>query len=291
MIVYSAYVAEVYRAGIESAHPSQRMAARHPRFSGYFQMMRFVVLPQAIRRVIPPLLNDFIGLQKDTAHHRRRWESRRPCEQARPYSTTFGTFTAYMAGRRCSFVYITIPLARYTDGLIAEPREAGARAGISTSGPAFVDVDHVTKRFEENTVLREVSLQVAEHEVVCLIGASGSGKSTLLRCINLLETVEAGTIVVDDQTITEGKVDVNALRRKIGIVFQSFNLFPHLTVLQNVTLARRRIRAAKKQANDRATSCSNASGCATRRKPSPTGSPAASSSASRSCARWRWIPS
>jgi len=123
---------------------------------------------------------------------------------------------------------------------------------MSTSGPAFVDVDHVTKRFEENTVLREVSLQVAEHEVVCLIGASGSGKSTLLRCINLLEKVEAGTIVVDDQTITEGKVDVNALRRKIGIVFQSFNLFPHLTVLQNVTLAPRRIKGlSKKQANDR----------------------------------------
>ena len=87
---------------------------------------------------------------------------------------------------------------------------------------------------------------------MCLIGASGSGKSTLLRCINLLEKVEAGTIVVDDQTITEGKVDVNALRRKIGIVFQSFNLFPHLTVLQNVTLAPRRITGlSKKQANDR----------------------------------------
>ena len=123
---------------------------------------------------------------------------------------------------------------------------------MSTPGPAFVDVDHVTKRFDENTVLNEVSLKVQEHEVVCLIGASGSGKSTLLRCINLLEKVEAGTIVVDNQTVTEGKVDVNALRRKIGIVFQSFNLFPHLTVLQNVTLAPRRIKGlSKKQANDR----------------------------------------
>jgi polar amino acid transport system ATP-binding protein len=121
------------------------------------------------------------------------------------------------------------------------------------STPAFVQVENVTKRFEENTVLDEVSLSVAEHEVVCLIGASGSGKSTLLRCLNRLEMVQAGTIVVDGQTITEGKVDVNALRRKIGIVFQSFNLFPHMTVLQNVTLAPRQIRKlSKRQANDRA---------------------------------------
>ena len=81
---------------------------------------------------------------------------------------------------------------------------------------------------------------MGEHEVVCLIGASGSGKSTLLRCINLLEQVDAGTIVVDEQTITGTKVDVNRLRQKIGIVFQSYNLFPHMTVLQNVTLAPRK---------------------------------------------------
>jgi polar amino acid transport system ATP-binding protein len=121
------------------------------------------------------------------------------------------------------------------------------------SEPAFVQVEDVTKRFDANTVLDEVSLSVAEHEVVCLIGASGSGKSTLLRCLNLLEHVQAGTIVVDGQTITEGKVDVNALRRKIGIVFQAYNLFPHMTVLQNVTLAPRQIRKlSKRQANDRA---------------------------------------
>jgi polar amino acid transport system ATP-binding protein len=121
------------------------------------------------------------------------------------------------------------------------------------SDSAFVQVENVTKRFDENTVLDEVSLNVAEHEVVCLIGASGSGKSTLLRCLNLLEKVQAGTIVVDGQTITDGKVDVNALRRKIGIVFQAYNLFPHMTVLQNVTLAPRQIRKlSKRAANDRA---------------------------------------
>ena len=121
------------------------------------------------------------------------------------------------------------------------------------SAPGFVEVDRVVKRFDENTVLDGVSLSVAEHEVVCLIGASGSGKSTLLRCLNLLEEVQAGTIVVDGETITEGRIDVNALRRKIGIVFQSFNLFPHLTVLQNVTLAPRQARKlSKREANARA---------------------------------------
>jgi polar amino acid transport system ATP-binding protein len=117
----------------------------------------------------------------------------------------------------------------------------------------FVAVEGVTKRFGELEVLKRVSLDVDEHSVVCLIGASGSGKSTLLRCINLLERVDEGTIVVDGQAITNGSVDVNALRRKIGIVFQAYNLFPHMTVLQNVTLAPRKVRSiSNKEARDRA---------------------------------------
>jgi polar amino acid transport system ATP-binding protein len=102
---------------------------------------------------------------------------------------------------------------------------------------SFVEARNVSKRFGDNTVLSGVDLDVGEHEVVCLIGASGSGKSTLLRCINLLEHVDEGTISVDGQTLTNGKVDVNVLRRKIGIVFQAYNLFPHMTVIQNVMLA------------------------------------------------------
>jgi polar amino acid transport system ATP-binding protein len=104
----------------------------------------------------------------------------------------------------------------------------------------FVSLQGVTKRFDDLEVLHGIDLDIAEHNVVCLIGASGSGKSTLLRCINLLEQVDAGTIVVDGETITGTKIDVNRLRQKIGIVFQSYNLFPHMTVLQNVTLAPRK---------------------------------------------------
>jgi polar amino acid transport system ATP-binding protein len=118
---------------------------------------------------------------------------------------------------------------------------------------SFVSVENVTKSFGDNTVLKNVDLQVELHNVVCLIGASGSGKSTLLRCINVLEQVDTGTIVVDGETVTNGHVDVNALRRKIGIVFQAYNLFPHMTVLQNVTLAPRKSRGfSKAQAEARA---------------------------------------
>ena len=95
----------------------------------------------------------------------------------------------------------------------------------------------VRKSFGDLLVLDGVDLAVNEHEVVCLIGASGSGKSTLLRCIDLLEPVDDGTIEVVGEEITRRGVDENATRRKIGIVFQSFNLFPHMTVLANVMLA------------------------------------------------------
>ena len=110
----------------------------------------------------------------------------------------------------------------------------------------FVTLEGVTKRFDELTVLQGIYLTVDLHQVVCLIGSSGSGKSTLLRCVNLLEVVDEGTIVVDGETITNNDADVNALRRKIGIVFQAFNLFPHMTVMQNITLAPRKARGLSK---------------------------------------------
>ena len=101
--------------------------------------------------------------------------------------------------------------------------------------------ERVHKSFGELEVLRGIDLAVAEHEVVCVIGASGSGKSTLLRCINLLEPIDAGRIVVAGEEITAEGVDVDRVRRHIGIVFQNFNLFPHMSVLDNVTLAPRRV--------------------------------------------------
>jgi polar amino acid transport system ATP-binding protein len=102
-------------------------------------------------------------------------------------------------------------------------------------------IEHLDKSFGDLRVLRDLDLVVREHEVVCLIGASGSGKSTLLRCINLLEDIDAGRIVVGGDEITAPKVDVDRVRRHIGIVFQSFNLFPHMRVVENISLAPRRV--------------------------------------------------
>jgi polar amino acid transport system ATP-binding protein len=100
-------------------------------------------------------------------------------------------------------------------------------------------VEGLHKSFGRIEVLRGVDLTVGEHEVVCLIGVSGSGKSTLLRCINMLERIDSGRILVDGRDITARGVNVNEIRRQIGIVFQAFNLFPHMNVLRNVTLAPR----------------------------------------------------
>jgi polar amino acid transport system ATP-binding protein len=100
-----------------------------------------------------------------------------------------------------------------------------------------VRIEGLHKSFGETEVLRGIDLIVEDHEVVCLIGASGSGKSTLLRCIDLLEPIDAGRIWIEGIETTDPNVDENAVRRRIGIVFQAFNLFPHMSVLRNVTLA------------------------------------------------------
>lgn len=101
----------------------------------------------------------------------------------------------------------------------------------------FLQIREVHQSYGHTKVLKGVSLDVNRHEVVCLIGASGSGKSTLLRCINALEPIDSGEILVDGDVVTGAGVDVNRLRRNVGMVFQSYNLFPHMTVLRNVTLA------------------------------------------------------
>jgi polar amino acid transport system ATP-binding protein len=99
-----------------------------------------------------------------------------------------------------------------------------------------LELDSVVKRFGDNEVLRGVSLTLHKHEVVCLIGASGSGKSALLRCANLLETIDGGTISLFGQSLLDERIDPDLVRRHIGMVFQSFNLFPHLSVLENILI-------------------------------------------------------
>jgi polar amino acid transport system ATP-binding protein len=143
-------------------------------------------------------------------------------------------------------------------GASGRPRGASGRprgASGRRLGAEVVHVEGLHKSFGQLEVLRGIDLVVREHEVVCLIGASGSGKSTLLRCINLLEPIQAGRVLLDGQVISARGVDVDRVRRRIGIVFQAYNLFPHMSVLRNVTLAPRRVlrlskEDAEAQAND-----------------------------------------
>ena len=131
-------------------------------------------------------------------------------------------------------------------------------------------LENVHKSFGEHEVLEGIDLAVEEHEVVCLIGASGSGKSTLLRCVNLLEPIDEGRILVDGREVTAPGVDVNAVWRRIGIVFQAFNLFPHMTVLANVTLGpRKALKLPRKEAEQEALELLDRFGLAGRRDDYP----------------------
>ncbi len=126
-------------------------------------------------------------------------------------------------------------------------RNGGARSGTVTSGEASggagtaIEVRGLRKSFGELEVLRGIDFRVARGEVVCVIGPSGSGKSTLLRCVNLLEEPTSGSVTVAGVEITDPEVDIDRVRRRIGMVFQSFNLFPHLSALGNLTIAQRRV--------------------------------------------------
>jgi polar amino acid transport system ATP-binding protein len=113
-------------------------------------------------------------------------------------------------------------------------------------GPALLEIEHLRKTYGEHVILRDLSLTVRPHQCVVLIGASGSGKSTLLRCVNLLETVDDGEIRLEGVDITDPRARADEIRTKVGIVFQSFNLFPHMSVLDNVTLASRVVHGVPK---------------------------------------------
>ena len=249
VLVYSAYVSEVYRAGIESVHPSQAAAARSLGLT-HAQALRFVVIPQAVRRVIPPLLNDFIGLQKDTALVGLLGVVEAFRQSQIEVAASFN-YTPYIA-TAIIFIALTIPHGPL-HRLARRARQAPPAGGESRVSTSALEIAAVRKSFGKLEVLRGIDLQLAEHEVVCLIGASGSGKSTLLRCVNLLEPIDSGRIAVRGEDVTAPGVDVNALRRGIGIVFQSFNLFPHMSVLGNITLGpRKALGLSKAEAEARA---------------------------------------
>ena len=159
---------------------------------------------------------------------------------------------------------------------------------MSTQDGDALRLEGVQKTFDKNEVLKGIDLTLAPHEVVCLIGASGSGKSTLLKCVNLTEPVTEGRIFVDGEEITDPDADVDRIRQHIGIVFQSFNLFPHMSVMRNVTLGpRKALGSSASRRRPRPRNCSSASASRTSATSIRTGSRAVSSSGPRSSARWQ----
>ena len=245
-LVYTAYVTEVFRAGIESVHQSQRMAARSLGLS--------YCAGDAVRRhpaggaTGDPAAAE--RLHRAAEGHRPRLRDRRRRGGVPGAGVLADLRELHLVPRRGRALH---PAHDPPRPLHRPPDPGAGAARARHGGMSFVEVQNVSKRFGDNVVLRNVDLTVEEHGVVCLIGASGSGKSTLLRCVNLLEKVEEGSISVDGQLVTNGSIDVNALRRKIGIVFQAYNLFPHMTVLENVTLAPRKARGiGQKEARLRA---------------------------------------
>jgi general L-amino acid transport system ATP-binding protein len=136
---------------------------------------------------------------------------------------------------------------------MTEPHDDPGRAGVfadatemSRSGSAMIELEHVDKFFGDFQALEDINLKVASQEVVVVIGPSGSGKSTMIRCINRLEEHDAGRIVVDGTELSNDIRNIQEIRRETGMVFQSFNLFPHLSVLDNITLAPRKVRKLPK---------------------------------------------
>ena len=117
--------------------------------------------------------------------------------------------------------------------------------------PVMISVKNLKKSFGDTVVLRDIDAEIHEGEVVVVVGSSGSGKSTFLRCLNLLEEPTAGCIIVDGQELTSGKIDLNHLRQMVGMVFQSFNLFPHMSVIDNIKLAPKKLRKLSDRAATR----------------------------------------
>ena len=111
----------------------------------------------------------------------------------------------------------------------------------------MIRVEHLYKRFGDHEVLKDINVHIKEKEVVCVIGPSGSGKSTFLRCLNLLEPITSGRVVVDGHDLTDPKTDINRVRTEMGMVFQQFNLFPHKRVIENITMAPMRVRKWSKE--------------------------------------------
>ncbi len=217
-LVAAAYMAETIRAGIEAVPRGQMEAARSLGMSSGIAMSS-IIIPQAFRIIIPPLTNELVLLIKDTS-----------------LLFVLGTTP------------VTKELTKFGRDLMSERFNATPLTVIALVYLAITLP--MTRLVAQLEVLRGIDLDVTLGDVLCVIGPSGSGKSTLLRCVNRLEEPTSGSVIVGGVEITDPDVDIDDVRRRIGMVFQQFNLFPHLTVLRNLTIAQERVlKRSKKEAN------------------------------------------
>jgi ectoine/hydroxyectoine ABC transporter permease protein EhuD len=251
---YAAYLSEVFRSGIEAVPGGQREAAWSLGLPGRETMTR-IVLPQAIRIVIPAAGNYFIALFKDSALVSVIALNELMRAGQLLAATTYKHFEIFTL---VAIIYLAISypaawLVQWTEATfkIGRPRRrrrrqhpvvaaaAPAESGAASDEPGreVVRIEGLGKWYGAYQALKDVDLSVALGERIVICGPSGSGKSTLIRCINRLERSGAGSIVVDGVTLDDTPGNVDTIRREVGMVFQSFNLFPHLTVLENCTLA------------------------------------------------------
>jgi len=293
-LIAAAYIAEIFRSGIEAVPGGQLEAARTMGMP-YLTAMALVVVPQGVRNVLPALTNQFIGAIKDSSlvYILGFTVSQREIYRiGQDGSQVTGNLSPLVAAG-LTYLLLTVPLTYFVNYLDrrlkhgprpavetiaptsllveaeapATPEFAGlatvpppgaepaapntvsvpARVGRAVVGdlasrPVALRMNGIHKSFGSHEVLRGIDLEVHTGEVVCVIGPSGSGKSTLLRVANRLEEPNRGEVEIYGEEITAPKADVNRIRSNIGMVFQSFNLFPHMSVLKNVTIGLRRVK-------------------------------------------------
>ena len=230
-----AYVSEIIRAGILSIDKGQTEAGRSLGLNGR-QTMLSIVIPQAVKNIFPALCNEFIVLIKETAIV--GYVGLVDIQKAGDFIKS-ATFEAFMPLIGTAVIYFVI-IKLLTLGL-----------GVIERRLEIIKVENLHKSFGDNNVLRGIDLNIEQGDVVVIIGPSGSGKSTFLRTLNLLEQPTSGKIYFEGTDITDPKTDINLHRQKMGMVFQHFNLFPHLTILQNITLAPVKLKKLTKDEADK----------------------------------------
>ncbi len=243
----AAYVAETVRGGLQ-AIPKGQYEGADSLGLGYWQQMRKIILPQALKIVIPPLVGIFISLFKDTSlvviigifdltqaakaavSDAGAASARNPTCSSRSSTSSSATRSRATACRwNASWIRGSIVNLR-TGGALVPPQEPPPMS------EPIIRLQNVNKWYGQFHVLKDLNLDVAPGERIVICGPSGSGKSTMIRCINRLEEHQEGQIIVDGTELTNDLKQIEAIRRDVGMVFQHFNLFPHMTVLENLTL-------------------------------------------------------